>query len=63
MGEGTEWRYKYTICKQGFRQNIYLRIRRGSGLKVGGTAIIDDPPPIGGPECIFLPEASYDDPP
>lgn len=38
----------------------YLRIRRGSGLKLGGTAIIGAAPPKWGPPRIFLPEASYD---
>ena len=43
-------------------QHVYLRIRRGSGLK-GGTAIICPGPPIGGPDRIFLPDASYEDGP
>lgn len=41
---------------------MYLRIRRGSGLKVGGTRI-GDGPPILGPGLIFLPLPSYEEGP
>jgi hypothetical protein len=44
-------------------RTFYLRIFRGSGLKAGGTAIIGVGPPIGGPDSIFLPEASNEDGP
>ncbi|KAF1891825.1 hypothetical protein Lal_00031635 [Lupinus albus] len=48
-------------CRLGFilffrvRQNIYLRIRRGSGLKAGGTTIIGAGPPTREPDRMKAP--------